>query len=141
MSDLFISYDFEIEKQVQELSANLKQLSLEIWFDEKNSKNEVLENKSLDAIAKSKLFLCCLTKSYCESRECNREISYANTLHKPIIILQIQNLNPEMLHEFKKDILTDLTYLSCYDSNNWSNDNFIKIKDQIRKSLEVYIAA
>jgi len=138
MNDIFISYNFEIQKQVKELNSNLQQLSYRIWYDKKNSNTEVLADKSLDEIANSKLFLCCLTQSYCESDECIKEINHANILHKPIIILIIQNLNPEILYEFNKEILTELTYLSCFDSINWSNDHFIKIRDQIRKILEVY---
>jgi len=135
MNDVFISYNFEIKEQVKKLTANLIQFNLTIWFDEKITNNDTLTNESLDKIANSKLVLCCLTNQYCESDECKKELSYSNKLHKPIIILMIQN--SEILQEFKiKENLTELTAFSCYDSNNWLDD-YKKIKDQIFKNLEV----
>jgi hypothetical protein len=135
MNDVFISYNFEIKEQVKKLTTNLIQFNLKIWFDEKITNNDTLTKKSLDEIANSKLVLCCLTHQYCKSDECKKELSYSNELHKPIIILMIQN--SEILQEFKiKENLTELTEISCYDSNSWLDD-YKKIKDQIFKNLEV----
>ena len=50
----------------------------------------------------------------------------------------VQNLNLEIPNKFNKGILSESQYMSFNDSNNWLYDNFIKIKDQIHKSLEVY---
>jgi hypothetical protein len=138
MNDVFISYNFEIKDQVEQLNTNLKQFGFKIWYDEKIENKDELSDKSFDEIAKSKLFLCCLTQPYFESDECNKEINLADKLYKPIIILMVQNLNLEIPNKFNKGILTESQCMSFNDSNNWLNDNFIKIKDQIHKSLGVY---
>ena len=52
MNDVFISYNFEIKDQVQQLNSNLKQFELKIWYDEKIENKDILVVTKLDRLGR-----------------------------------------------------------------------------------------
>jgi len=103
LKDIFISYEWSTKSQVMILGEKLKKLGFKVWRDERDYKTN---NKSLmcnlaNAIKKSKLFICCVTESYCKSHNCNLEIEWANTLGKPIVVLMIDRLRAEEISNFE----------------------------------------
>ena len=93
--DIFISYNWSLKEHVVELDKNLKNSGYTVWRDE----NELVPGKSMlaaslaNGILKSKIFLCCITKEYCSSYNCNLEIEFASTRKKQIIVLMIERLD------------------------------------------------
>ncbi len=99
-TDVFISYNFLIKNEAKKLGEQLQSVGLTVWRDERDpdTNEKPLTNESTDAIKNSKLFICCITKSYCESYNCNNEIDWVNSLAKPLLVLMVENL------DFEQDI-------------------------------------
>jgi hypothetical protein len=68
VTDLFLSYSFNIKDQVEKLEKNLTQAGFKVWRDEKYL-NSNSPSQLEDTIAKSKIIICCLTEEYCKSFE------------------------------------------------------------------------
>ena len=92
---MFISYNWSIKDQVDILENKLKSNNLKVWRDIRNleKSDNPLTSQLSEAIKKSKLVICCITKEYCRSHNCNLEIEWANTLKKPLIVLMIDKLD------------------------------------------------
>ena len=103
MYDIFISYNWNVKKQVKLLHEILENLNYKVWRDEKelNAGNNSLTAELANAIKTSKIFLSCITKDYCKSYNCNLEVEFANQSKKSMIILMIDRLDPTEIHEIK----------------------------------------
>ena len=64
MYDVFISYNWGINKQVQKLNQVLTSLNYKVWLDERgsNTSSSPLTAELALAIRDSKLILSCITK-------------------------------------------------------------------------------
>jgi len=103
MYDVFISYNLEIKKQVQQLYNILQSLNYKVWIDEKelNSGNSPLTTELAMAIKNSKVILSCITKDYCKSFNCNREIEYASAKKKQMVALMIERIDTTKIDEIQ----------------------------------------
>ena len=101
MKSIFISYHRGTRKEVRKLCDLLESQSHDVWLDEKelNAGNQPLTAELAMAIKNSKVFLCCITKDYCKSYNCNLEFEYASAKKKPIIPLMIEKINPTKIDE------------------------------------------
>ena len=97
--DVFISYNWNCSKLVEQLYAKLTSLDIRVWRDvvNLNQTSEPLTLQLANAIQDCKIFMCLITTAYYKSRNCNLEIEYANTLKKKMIILMVENLRIEEL--------------------------------------------
>lgn len=95
LTDVFISCNFSFKDTTKKLADELKNLSLKVELDEKDleSNNKPLTRQLTNAIENSKLFVCCLTKSYCESYNNNMELYWAYSLAKPLVVLVAESLD------------------------------------------------
>ena len=89
--DVFISYHREsTREEAIQLAINLEKLNYKVWLEENN---KVKDSEINTAIQNCKVFICCITKKYCQSKNCNLEIEYANQLKdKPLIALMVDDL-------------------------------------------------
>ena len=94
--DVFISYNWAIIDQVAKFDEKLeKKTGLRIWRDVRDLTNSSipLTAQLADAIRKSNLIVCFITKQYCQSHNCNLEVDWANTLKKPLVVVMIEKLD------------------------------------------------
>ncbi len=103
MYDVFISYNWEIKDQVKKLYQVLTSLNYKVWMDQTdlNADSSPLTAELATAIKNSKVFLSCITKVYCRSFNCNREIEYASAKNKQMITLMIENIDPVTIDEIE----------------------------------------
>jgi hypothetical protein len=91
--DLFFSYKHDSEKEVKELYNKLKENygdSLSIRIDYEQSVASTDSNELLmEELKNSSIILCFITKEYCESEICRRELSEA--LKKTHVILMLEH--------------------------------------------------
>jgi hypothetical protein len=101
MYDVFISYNWGIKKQVQQLYQVLTSLNYKVWMDqtELTAGSNSLTSEIATAIKNSKVFLSCITTDYCKSFNCNREIEYASAKKKQIIVLMVERLETATIDE------------------------------------------
>ena len=103
--DVFISYNWNVKNEVKYLDKKLSESGLKVWLDEKElqTNDMPLTVQLANGIKKSKIIVCCITKEYCKSFNCNLEFEYANTLAKPTIVLMIDDLKPGEISDIKID--------------------------------------
>ena len=103
MYDVFISYNWKIQKQVKKLYDILKSLDYEVWLDERklNAGSNPLTAELAVAIKNSKVILCCITTDYCKSYTSNLEIEYASAKKKQIIVLMIEEIDTTRIDEIQ----------------------------------------
>ncbi len=103
MFDVFISYNWGIKQQVKKLYDILTSLNYKVWLDdtELNAGSSPLTTELALAIKNSKVILSCITKDYCKSFNCNREIEYASNTKKQIIVLMIEEIDTGTIDEIE----------------------------------------
>jgi hypothetical protein len=101
MYDVFISYNHLIKKQANQLYDVLTSLNYKVWMDQTdlNAGSSPLTAELALAIRDSKVILSCITKDYCKSFKCNREIEYASAKNKQMITLMIEEIDPATIDE------------------------------------------
>ena len=135
--DIFLSYKWENVDQVKILQEKLiKECGYTVWRDETNlKKSEALESQLAKNIQNSKVFLFCLTRAYCESKNCKSELRYAiNVCKKPIVFLMLERLELINLDDVGF-LLNSYIYVQGYKSkplDAWPTNYF----DEIRKNIE-----
>nr|XP_054764610.1 uncharacterized protein LOC129271251 [Lytechinus pictus] len=83
---VFISYNWDIQEDVRNLRDYLERTGFPCWMDiGQMGGGDQLYNKIYEGIHSAKVFVCCITPHYIISESCNRELSLADQLKKPII--------------------------------------------------------
>jgi hypothetical protein len=96
---LFISYQWKAQPKVKKLYATLaNHESLEPFMDIYKIKAGMNLYSSLAAnLQQADIVLACVTREYVKSKNCEREIIYADAFNKPIVPLFIEKIpNEEM---------------------------------------------
>ena len=103
MFDVFISYNWGIKRQVQQLYDILKSLNYKVWLDERelNAGGSPLTAELALAIRDSKVILSCITKDYCASFNCNLEIEYATAKKKQMVTLLVEEIDLSAIDEIE----------------------------------------
>jgi hypothetical protein len=138
--DVFLSYNWGVKPQVTALYRELTgKQGLKVWMDDFELGQERLADELSGAIYHSKVFMCCITKKYCESENCKDELDYAKNIKKPIIVLMFER------HEMGElggvgFIIGPKVRFNCYKNlemfNNLSNDDTFKsIMEAIKHDL------
>jgi hypothetical protein len=103
MFDVFISYNWGIKKQIQQLYQVLTSLNYKVWLDERelNAGSSPLTAELATAIKNSKVILSCITTDYCKSYNCNLELEYVSAKKKEMIALMIERIDTTKIDEIK----------------------------------------
>ena len=101
--DIFLSYNWNIKEQVKLLHEQLEDENFKVWRDDKqlHAGNSSLTAELAKSIKNSKVIICCITKDYCKSYNCNLEIQFAFTCKKQMIVLMIDKIEPTEIDEIK----------------------------------------
>ena len=99
LNDVFISYDYNIKPQVISLEEKLKEFGFTVLRYENERQSTQLYGQIAQAIRRSKVFLCCITKDYCASNDCNLEFDHAFSLNKTLIPVIIDDIEPSSIDE------------------------------------------
>ena len=103
--DIFLSQNWKIKEQVKLLHEQLEKEDFKVWRDDKqlHAGNSALSAELAKGIKKSKVIICCITKDYCKSNNCNLEIEFATSCKKQMIVLMIDKIEPTEIDEIKVD--------------------------------------
>ena len=89
--DVFISYEEDIKEAAGKCHDKLQASGYKVWRDT-NLANKNAIRQLADSILNAQIFLCLMTRKYCDSDESNREIDYAFKCRKNIVYLMIDNI-------------------------------------------------
>jgi len=93
--DVFISYQWDVKESVRLLYTQLtKKHGLRCWMDDfKMGSGDKWKQVFFEyGIRNSSVVLCCITKKYTESKNCVREITFADQISKPLEIIMFERL-------------------------------------------------
>ncbi|XP_071952913.1 uncharacterized protein [Antedon mediterranea] len=83
---VFISYNWGIQDSVKQLRDRIERAGFSCWMDiGQMGGGDSLYAKIDSGMRNAKVILCCITPKYITSEVCNREVSLADLLKKPII--------------------------------------------------------
>ena len=91
--DIFLSYQWGHKDHVRKLYDKLKQSNFTVWMDDKELEPSSLMAQLAKGIVNSRIFMCCVTQKYSESKNCKNEVSFATTKKKPMIILMFEHFD------------------------------------------------
>ena len=117
--DVFMSYNWGSKPYVRKLYDYLTNIqSFKVWIDDKELTNDLLFDQLGKGIKSSKCFVCCITKKYCDSDNCQKELNYASVLKKPLIVLMLERLDIGEINAGIGIIITQANRFDIYDEMN-----------------------
>ena len=100
--------------------------------------NSLLKIGLSEGIQASTVVICCVTKAYTESLNCKKEISYAETNKKPLVVLMLEKLDTNKIGAVGF-IITPLVRQNVFNTPNllheWSGNDFEGILKSIRSHV------
>ena len=137
--DIFISYQWDIKPQVLALYRELTRThNLSVWMDEFEMGPNSLYKELSTAIKNSKIFMCCVTRKYCMSNNCLKEINFASYLKKEFVVLMWEELKIQDIDEVGF-IISPYVRNNCYKHpellTSWTGDMFNSIMHGINQIL------
>jgi len=93
--DIFISYQWDIKDLVLQLYNVIhKKVTKKIWLDKFQIKSgTVLFDELKQGIDNSSTIICCITKAYARSQNCQDEFGYSLFTKKPMLVLVFEKLD------------------------------------------------
>ncbi|CAF0844664.1 unnamed protein product [Rotaria sordida] len=136
---IIISYQWDCQKDVLNLYKQLTQLGYRIWLNifQMGGGDSLLDKYNI-AIQQSLCLLVCITPKYMKSINCQREISLANTFHKPIIPLLLEETNTWPPSDLILSIFVHKSYIDFRHSNGydrWTEKQFVLLLAQLKKII------
>jgi hypothetical protein len=92
----------------------------------------------MNGIRNSSVVLCCITKKYTESKNCVREITFADQYSKPLEILMFERLNIDEIGEIGfiiVPIVRHNLYKIPHIFNDWKGTEFDAILKSVNRRL------
>ncbi|XP_048253085.1 uncharacterized protein LOC124147002 isoform X2 [Haliotis rufescens] len=91
--DVFISYQWGKQKQIQLMYKRLTEMGFTVWMDiYQMGGGDSLYDKIDKGVRGAKIVLTCVTSKYSLSANCRREVSLADALKKPIVPLLLEKM-------------------------------------------------
>ncbi|XP_046550241.1 protein tirA-like [Haliotis rubra] len=91
--DVFISYQWGKQKQIQLMYKRLTEMGFTVWMDiYQMGGGDSLFDKIDRGVRGAKVVLSCVTSKYSLSANCRREVSLADALKKPIVPLLLEKM-------------------------------------------------
>jgi len=128
---VFISYQWDHQDTVKLLKNKLEEAGFQCWLDIGRMGGGDALYAEIDAgIRASKVVICCVTKRYCKSEMCQREMTLADNLRKPIIPVLFEFLDWPPAGQLSL-IFTKLLYIDMSQKPGMFPDD--KLQELFRK--------
>lgn len=93
-AQIFITYQWDIQDEVKSMRDKLEKAGFSCWMDiGQMGGGDQLHTKIDEGIRNSKVVIACVTPKYIVSHLCNRELSLADLLRKPIIPVMFEKVS------------------------------------------------
>ena len=134
--DVFISYEEDIQESAGKCYAILQASGYKVWRDT-NLANKNAIRQIAESILNAQIFLCLMTKKYCDSVESNREIEYAFKCRKTTVYLMIDNIHVQEMGPIGFMMGNDVVIECFKNMYSWWDDDLASIKMAIDTHLKV----
>ncbi|XP_046581549.1 uncharacterized protein LOC124288997 [Haliotis rubra] len=137
--DVFISYQWGKQKQVQLMYKRLTEMGFTVWMDiYQMGGGDSLYDKIDKGVRGAKVVLSCVTTKYSLSANCRREVSLADALKKPIVPLLLEKMTWPPSGPMSM-VFTQLLYINFGKDETvqerWDGDKF----DELLTKLDQYV--
>ncbi|CAF1200470.1 unnamed protein product [Rotaria sp. Silwood1] len=136
---IIISYQWDCQKDILNLYKQLTQLGYRIWLDifQMGGGDSLLDKYNI-VIQQSSCLLVCITPKYMKSINSQHEILLANTFHKPIIPLLLEETNTWPPPNLKLSMFSEKPYIDFQHSNRynrWTGKQFVLLLAQLKQII------
>ncbi|XP_046550236.1 uncharacterized protein LOC124260037 [Haliotis rubra] len=137
--DVFISYQWGKQKQIQLMYKRLTEMGFTVWMDiYQMGGGDSLFDKIDKGVRGAKVVLSCVTSKYSLSANCRREVSLADALKKPIVPLLLEKMTWPPSGPMSM-VFTQLLYINFGKDETvqerWDGDKF----DELLTKLDQYV--
>lgn len=136
---IIISYQWDCQNHALSLYKQLTQLGYRIWLNIfQMSGIDTLFDKYTVAIDQSLCLLVCVTPNYMKSIDCQRELSLANSLHKPILPLLFEETDAWPPKDLLLSLFLEKPYIDFRNLNQadrWTEKQFQLLLSQLKKII------
>ncbi|ESP00619.1 hypothetical protein LOTGIDRAFT_157899 [Lottia gigantea] len=137
--DVFISYQWDKQKNIMLLYKKLTELGYHCWMDiYQMGGGDSLYDKIDRGVRGSKVVISCVTEKYSLSANCRREVSLCDSLKRPIIPLLLESMTWPPRGPMSM-AFTELLYIDVHSDpkiqDTWSGSKF----DELRSKIEKYV--
>ncbi|XP_046373549.2 uncharacterized protein LOC124147003 [Haliotis rufescens] len=137
--DIFISYQWRKQKQIQLMYKRLTEMGFTVWMDiYQMGGGDSLYDKIDKGMRGAKVVLSCVTSKYSLSANCRREVSLADALKKPIVPLLLEKMTWPPSGPMSM-VFTQLLYINFTKDKSvqdrWSGKKF----DELLIKLNQYV--
>ncbi|XP_077997674.1 uncharacterized protein LOC144450813 [Glandiceps talaboti] len=132
---VFISYQWDTQSQIKKLFSRLTSQGYTCWLDiMQMGGGDALYGKIDKGIRNAKVIISCCTSKYALSANCRREVSLADTLHKPLIPLLLEPMTwpPEGPMSLPFTQLLYIDFTNERSQTNFDDAKFEELLQQIR---------
>lgn len=163
--DAFLSYQWNSKPRINRLYEYLtEKRGLKVWIDSHemgttNLTDEIAKGsliissnltkeiriffKSCDLFIKgiksSKIFVCSITQAYSDSENCRREVEFASTLKKPMVVLMLERLEIGDLGGLGF-LINPFVRINCYKyPERWMKKNFEAVYEDMAVKIGLVI--
>ncbi|XP_046581524.1 LOW QUALITY PROTEIN: uncharacterized protein LOC124288969 [Haliotis rubra] len=137
--DVFISYQWGKQKQIQLMYKRLTEMGFTVWMDiYQMGGGDSLFDKIDKGVRGAKVVLSCVTTKYSLSANCRREVSLADALKKPIVPLLLEKMTWPPSGPMSM-VFTQLLYINFGKDETvqerWDGENF----DELLTKLDYHV--
>ncbi|XP_071110008.1 uncharacterized protein [Haliotis cracherodii] len=137
--DVFISYQWGKQKQIQLMYKRLTEMGFTVWMDiYQMGGGDSLYDKIDKGVRGAKIVLTCVTSKYSLSANCRREVSLADALKKPIVPLLLEKMTWPPSGPMSM-VFTQLLYINFAKDESvqerWDGEKF----DELLTKLDQYV--
>jgi hypothetical protein len=134
----FLSYCHSDKDIVHRVADELIKLNYKIWIDRDLIQGNFLFADIQNGIENSHVVICFISKNYCDSQNCLKEITLADTKNKKLLPIMLDNFfkdEKEGIQFMISRINKFYAYKTPETFSPWNNNHFETLKEQIFKLL------
>ena len=132
---IFISYCSKNKVIVHRVADELEKLDYKIWIDRNINAGSDLYKEIANGLENSYLFICFVSREYCESKICIKELSLAHKTDKVILPIMIDRKPTNAVELLVADLLRFNAYKDGDKFDPWSQNLFEKLLNTINEVL------
>jgi hypothetical protein len=129
--NLFVSYCHRNKLIVHRIADELQNLNYKLWIDRDLHAGNKLYTEIEKGMQESNLVICFISKSYCESEDCVKELSFAHEKRKNILPIMLEREVSNGVGFLLSNILKFYAFKQPDTFEPWSKDHFNRLSQTV----------
>eukprot|EP00049_Salpingoeca_infusionum_P022833 m.9052 g.9052 ORF g.9052 m.9052 type:complete len:780 (-) comp5418_c0_seq1:3012-5351(-) len=116
---VMISYQWNSQEAVKKVVAELEKRDIPVWFDINGDMYGNINQAMAEGVEGSQCIVCFATEDYRKSRNCQKELSYAHQLDKPIVPVLLSEV--EATEDWLSMIIASINKVNFRDQSQFED--------------------